>query len=292
MIRKHTMLGAVGAGALVVVSIVGPASAAGEYTATGVVYTCFSGAIHPPADFTVDAPSTTTLIAGQKVKPAASVTVTLGPFATLQLHNLGWDHFTGKVSAPSPSQTLGASLAVPSTPVGPSGGDTVATGTGTMTLDYPTAGTKTMRTGNFTATLTGFNASDVQVGNPVAIDCLAPTDGTTVLKDSLSNPLAITVAKDSSVTHVTAAYSKAHKKATGVAKVKGKTYGLRGTGKVKFTLKRGTHKVAAKTVSLKKGVAKAGFAKVSKRGRYTISASYAGSGGLKKSTGKAHFRIR
>jgi hypothetical protein len=292
MIRKHTMLGAVGAGALVVVSIVGPASAAGEYTSTGVVYTCFGGAIHPPADFTVDAPATTTLVAGQKVKPAASMTVTLGPLATNQLRGLGWDHFTGVVSAPSPSQTLGAKINVPSTPVGPASGNTVATGSGTVTLDYPTAGTKTMRTGNFTATLTGFNASDVQVGNPVPIDCVAPTDGTTVLKDSLSNPLAITVAKDSSTTSVTAAYSKAHKKATGTAKVKGATYGLRGTGKVKFTLKRGTHKVATKTVSLKKGAAKAVFAKVSKRGRYTISGSYLGSGGLKKSSDKAGFRIR
>lgn len=292
MIRKHTMLGAVGAGALVVVSIVGPASAAGEYTATGVVYTCFGGVIHPPADFTVDAPSTTTLVAGQKVKPNASVTVTLGPLATNQLRGLGWDHFTGKVSAPSPSQTLGASLAVPSTVVGPKDGNTVASGTGTMTLDYPTAGTKTMRTGDFTATLTGFDASDTQVGKPVAIDCVAPKDGTTVLMDAGSNPLSITVSKDKSTTAVTAGYSKSKKKATAVARVKGSTYGLRGTGKVKFTLRRGTHKVAAKTVSLKKGAAKAVFAKVSKRGRYSISASYGGSGGLGKSSDKDRFRVR
>ena len=119
--------------------------------------------------------------------------------------------------------------------------------------------------------------------------CLNPT-GPTHLQAAGVDQM-ITVSKDSSKTTAKASYSKARKKATGVAHVRGATFGLTGTGKVKFTLKRGTSKVATKTVSLRKGAAKAVFKSVSKRGKYSITASYGGSAGLGKSSGKATFRV-
>ncbi len=288
--RSYKLIGAAGAVALAVGVVAGPAVAAGEYT-SNATYTCFSGAIHPPMALAVDTPTSTTLLAGQKLPSGATASVTLGPAATNLMHQQGWDHFTGTIKAPVPNANLGMNMTVPSTPVGPLNGTTVANGTGTVILDYPTAGTKTLQAGDFTATLQGFNASDVAVGAPLPVGCVAPTDGTTVLKDSLSAPLSIIVSKSASKTTASSSYNAKKDIATGVAKVRS-TLGLDPSGKVSFLLKRGTHKVALLKASLnKRNVATVHFKGVKRPGKYSITEKYLGNGGLKSSTAKTTFKV-
>ena len=61
---------------------------------------------------------------------------------------------------------------------------------------------------------------------------------------------------------------------------------------MKFTLKKGTKTVKSITAKLKKGKASAAFKKVSKKGSYSITASFAGDAGLKGSSGKATFKVK
>jgi hypothetical protein len=69
-------------------------------------------------------------------------------------------------------------------------------------------------------------------------------------------------------------------------------FGTAAAGKVKFTLKRGTHKVTSITAKLKKGKASAAFKHVSKKGKYSITGKYLGSATLKGSAGTAKFTVR
>jgi hypothetical protein len=289
---KHLkIVGAVGAAALTVGSLASPALAAGELSAEAT-YSCFNDAIQPDTTFTVDMPSTTSLVAGQKVKSAASANVVLGPLATNFLRSQGWDHFKGNVKAKSPSKTLGMDMSVPSTPVGPASGQTNVSASGVVVLDYPAAGTYTLKAGNFTANLRGFDASNDPLGPPTPVACVSPNDGSTVLKDSGDQSVTITVKKDKSKTQTTAGFAAKKHKATGKAKVKGAKYGLPGTGKVKFILKKGTKTVASKKGKLnKKGVAKVVFKNVKAKGKYSIVAKFGGDKGLKKSSGNDTFKV-
>ena len=107
-----------------------------------------------------------------------------------------------------------------------------------------------------------------------------PTDGTQVLGTT-------TVAKDKTKSKVS-------------AKVKGSTanvsdkvkshFGLKPTGKVTFTLKKGSKTVGkAKGKISKKGVAKVSFKHLGSS-KYSVSASYKGDKNLKGSKGKASFK--
>ncbi|HET7071100.1 MAG TPA: hypothetical protein VFI40_09760, partial [Nocardioides sp.] len=116
--------------------------------------------------------------------------------------------------------------------------------------------------------------------------------GTTTLKDGSAKAAVVTVTKDRSKTRTTAAYKATKHLAKGKAKVKGH-FGLAGHGKVKFILKKGHHKVAAKRGKLnKRGIAHVKFKHVTKHGRYSITAKFAGDKALKKSSGKATFSVR
>jgi hypothetical protein len=98
--------------------------------------------------------------------------------------------------------------------------------------------------------------------------------------------------KDKSITKASASYAAKKKTATGTAKVKAR-YGTKVAGTVKFTLKRGTHKI--KTLSdkvNKKGVAKVVFKGVKKQGKYSIVEKYTGSKSLKSSSDKAKFAVK
>ena len=65
------------------------------------------------------------------------------------------------------------------------------------------------------------------------------------------------------------------------------------TGKVKFTLKKGTKPVKSITAKLKKGKASAAFKHVSAKGKYSIIGKYTGSASLKGSSGnKAKFKVK
>ena len=69
-------------------------------------------------------------------------------------------------------------------------------------------------------------------------------------------------------------------------------FGTKVTGKVKFTLKKGTHKLKTITNSVnKKGIAKAAFKSVKAKGKYSITAKYLGSKTLKSSSDKATFKV-
>ena len=290
---KHLkIVGAAGAAALTVGALSAPAlSAPGDLTADAT-YTCLSGATTPLGELSMAPPSTTDLVAGQKVTSPATLNVILPAGATnLILTQFGWDHFNGNVKAKSPSKTLGLNLDVAKTPVGAPDTATPAEATGNAILQYPAAGTYTLKAGNFTANLQGFK-NGKKLGKPAAVGCVAPSGDSTILKDGSDASTTITVVKDKSKTATTAKYAATKNKATGTAKVKGAKYGLPGTGKVKFTLKKGTKTVASKKGKLnKKGVAKVSFKNISKKGKYSISAKFGGDKGLKSSSGKDTFKV-
>jgi hypothetical protein len=294
--RHLKIVGAAGAAALTVGALSAPAlSAPGDLTATAT-YSCLNGLTTATGTLSVAPPSTTSLVAGQKVTSAAALHVVLPPGAThLLLTTLGWDSFKGTVHAKVPNKKLGLNLVVPKTDVGtPAGTDltpTPADATGNAILDYPAAGTFTLRAGNFTATLQGFKNGS-KVGKPTDVACVAPSGDSTILKDGSDASTAITVVKDKSKTATTAKYAAKRHKAIGTAKVKGANYGLPGTGKVKFILKKGTKTIASKKGKLnKKGVASVSFKNVSKKGKYSITAKFGGDKGLKASKGKDTFRV-
>ena len=283
-----TAVGALGAAGLLVAITAAPSGAIGPVTANPT-YSCFNGAVTATVQYSFAPPTSTSLVAGQKEQLAGSATVTLPGGATHLMLGLGWDSFTGKVTAPVPTKTLGLNLSVPLTPVGtPPGQDltnTTAIGTGNATMDYPAAGTSLLKAGNFTATLQGYK-SGTKVGKPVALTCTAPTGTTSELKDSTSTAVSVKVVKDASTTTATAKYLAAKHQAKSTAKVHGTKYGLPGTGSVKFTLRKGTHTIKTMTGKLSKGMAAVTFKGVSAKGKYTIAATYAGNAGLKASSSK------
>ena len=81
-------------------------------------------------------------------------------------------------------------------------------------------------------------------------------------------------------------------RAKGTAKVRGKEFGLAGTGKVKFLLKKGTRTIQSKTDTLnKKGIASVAFTGVKKKGKYKIVAKFGGDKALKASSGSDTFTV-
>ncbi len=102
----------------------------------------------------------------------------------------------------------------------------------------------------------------------------------------------ITVSKDKTTTATSADYNATKNIATGKAKVKSH-FGLKPTGSVKFTLKKGTHKIKTLSGKLnKKGIAKVSFKGVKAKGKYSITGKYTGNKALKGSSGKATFAVK
>jgi len=178
---------------------------------------------------------------------------------------------------------------------------TVATATGNTLLRATKAGTYTVKLGDLGKVhLAGFDAQ----GDPVAVNQQVdfPTPNTpftactndataTTVQDATPANVTVAVTKDKSTTKTTAAYNAKKDKATGTAKVKGH-FGLPGTGKVKFTLKKGTKTVKSITATLKKGAASAAFKNVKAKGKYSITAKFAGDAALKASSGKDTFTVK
>jgi hypothetical protein len=270
--------GAVGAAALTIGGLTAPAFAATQ----DITYNCDQGAPPlGPLDTTIDPGSIpASLVAGQQVKRDVTLTIHLNTAQTAIAQSIGTS-VSGKVTSKG---TDALSLTFPDTPIPGTPGatmDVVATGKGA--ISSAKAGSIDVTTGRVSAALhlTG------GAGGPVdaSTSCAQPNDGTQILG-------TVTVSKDASKTTTTASYNAKKDKATGKAKVKGKQFGLAGTGKVKFTLKKGTHKVASKSGTLnKKGVAKVSFKGVKKSGKYSISAKFGGDDGLKGSKGKDTFKV-
>ena len=308
--RTFKLIGAAGAAALTVGVMAGPAVAAGEETAD-VNYTCTTAlglTPAPTAHYAVDAPPAT-MVAGQTVKLATTGTITLDATTTAGVvGGFGWAKFDASIVTPTTGTTVGQNLTVPKTAMANgAGGTTVAPLSGNTIVRPTAAGTYTLKLGNLGAasglpagavTLNGYSAADAVLNTAVFPDggsfgqC-TNNAGKTALVDSLAAPATVAVTKDKSKTTASAAYNAKKDKATGKAKVKGATYGLAGTGKVKFVLKKGTRTIAKATGKLNaKGIAKHVFSKVKKHGKYKIVASYGGSAGLKGSSDVARFTVK
>lgn len=291
----RTLIGAAGAAALTIGAIASPALAAGS--TASATYTCTTqfGPAHPSAVYTVkSAPAK--MAVGQPVGTTAKFTLDAATTA-LATTGLGWSKFSGSIKTDPSASQAGLNLKFPKTALANgTGGSTVANAKGS-TL----AGTKT---GNFTfklgdlgkVTLTGYDSSGKKVGT-VAFPTKGSTGkckndtGTTTLK---SGTTAVTtkIVKDKSKTKESASYSAKKHQANGTAKVKAR-YGTPATGKVKFSLKKGTKTVKSATGKLnKKGIAKVSFKGVTAKGKYSIVGKYTGSKTLKGSSGKGSFTVK
>lgn len=119
--------------------------------------------------------------------------------------------------------------------------------------------------------------------SPLPITC-TPADGVDTTYGH------ITSTKASSTTDAAVTYSASKDKAKASATVTG-SQGVAPTGKVKFVLKRGTQKVDSVTKALTDGKASATFTGVRKTGKYSVVATYQGSGQLGGSSDTAKFRV-
>jgi hypothetical protein len=300
---KHLKLvGAAGAAALTVGALASPALAVGDVSAT-VNYSCvaLNGAatVHPTAAYDVAAPPTT-LVAGQLKKLATTSTFDLNALDTaLAASALSADTISGTIKTSPSNAGVGLNLSFPKTALGNNGsGTTRANATGTTLLQFTKAGSFTLKLGDIgKVVLHGFSGGassgdatfpDSQAGNGRCKN----DAGTTNLQDSTPANATVTVSKDASKTTTTAKYVATKHVAKGKAKVRGKNFGLPGTGTVKFILKKGTHKVNTLKGKLnKKGIASVSFKNVTKKGKYSITAKFGGDAGLKGSSGKDTFSV-
>jgi hypothetical protein len=292
--RNLKLIGAVGAVALAIGTVAAPAVAAGGSKAT-VNYTCVTplGNATPSSAYKV-AKAPSKMAVGQPLKTTA--VFTLDATTTALAGGLGWTKFNGTIVSNATGSKAGLNLKFPKTTLGNgAGGTTVADATGS-TL----AGTKV---GSFTFTLgdlddvvlNGFDASGQPAGSvefPTQGSFGKCTNdaGTTQLMSG-GNPVTVKVVKDTTKTAETVKYSSKTHTAKSKAKVKS-TFGTKVTGKVKFTLKKGTHVLKTATSKVnKKGIATAAFKSVKAKGKYSITAKYTGSKTLKGSSDKATFKV-
>jgi hypothetical protein len=277
------LIGAAGAAALAIGTVATPAVAAGPVSAS-IRYKCLalnSINVTPSAKYNVAAPPTS-LVAGQTKKLATTSTFHLNPTDTgLAQAQLGATSFSGTIHTSPSNAGVGLALKFPKTPLGnDTGNSTTANAAGNASLRFTKAGTFTLKLGTIGKVfLQGYDASGNSAGTATFPDA------------SAGNGPCKNAAKDRSKTRTSAAYKAAKHLVKGKAKVRGH-FGLAGKGKVKFILKRGTHKIdAAKGKLNKKGIAHVKFKHVTKHGKYSITAKFPGDKALKKSSGKAKFTV-
>jgi hypothetical protein len=289
------LIGAAGAAALAIGTVASPALAAAS--TASVTYTCSTplGDAHPSSAYSV-ASAPTKMAVGQPLKTTGTFTLdaqTTG-LATL---GLGWSTFKGSITTKPSAGQAGLALTFPKTPLGNGPGGTTNASAKGATLAGTRVGAFTFKLGDLgRVVLTGYDASGAKAGQaifPTAGSygkCMNDA-GTTTL---MSGATAVTtkIVKDTTKTTESAAYKAKTKKAISKAKVKSH-FGTPATGKVTFILKKGTHKVKTLTGKInKKGVAKVVFKGVKAKGKYSITAKYAGSKTLKGSSGKDTFRVK
>jgi hypothetical protein len=295
------LIGAAGAAALAIGTVATPAVAAGPVSAS-IRYKCLalnSINVTPSAKYNVAAPPTS-LVAGQTKKLATTSTFHLNPTDTgLAQAQLGATSFSGTIHTSPSNAGVGLALKFPKTPLGnDTGNSTTANAAGNASLRFTKAGTFTLKLGTIGKVfLQGYDASGNSAGTATFPDASAGNGpcknaaGSTALKDASAKAAVVTVTKDRSKTRTSAAYKAAKHLVKGKAKVRGH-FGLAGKDKVKFILKRGTHKIdAAKGKLNKKGIAHVKFKHVTKHGKYSITAKFPGDKALKKSSGKAKFTV-
>jgi len=291
---KHlTLVGAAGAVALTIGSLASPAFAAGT---AAVDYTCTTqfGPAHASASYNA-ATAPAKMAVGQPLDTTGTFTLDAGTTA-LAVNALGWSKVKGTIETSPTASRAGLSLTFPKTDLGSGpGGSTVANAKGGILAGSTVKPSFTFVLGDVGhVTLTGYSSSGKKLGSvrfPSDTNgkCMNDDD-TTTLMDGATAVTTQTV-KDKSKTKETAKYAAKKKSATSTAKVTAR-YGTKATGKVKFTLKKGTHKVKTITDKVnKKGIAKVVFKSVKKKGKYSITAKYSGSSTLKASSGKDTFKV-
>jgi hypothetical protein len=294
---KHLKLvGVAGAAALTVGALAAPALAANS--TAHAAYTCSVPAPFPPATPTADysvAPAPATMAVGQPL--ATTATFTLDAGTTALAAGLGWSKFNGTITTKPSASQAGLSLKFPKTTLGNgTAGSTVANATGSTLAGSAVVNSFTFVLGDLgDVKLNGYDSGGNFVGSvefPTSGSfgkCVNDA-GTTHLKNGAAD-VVTKIVKDTTTSKVKAAYSAKKNIAKGTAVVKSK-YGTKATGKVKFTLKKGTHKIKTITSKLnKKGIAKAAFKGVKAKGKYSITGKYTGSATLKGSSGKARFKV-
>jgi len=291
---KHlTLVGAAGAVALTIGSLASPAFAAGT---ASVDYTCVTpqGDAHASAVYTA-ATAPAKMAVGQPLATTAPFTLDAGTTA-LAVGVLGWSKVKGTITTNPTASKAGLSMSFPKTDLGSGpGGSTVAQAKGGILAGSTVKPSFTFVLGDLgQVVLTGYNAAGKKLGSarfPSSAFGKCTNDaGTTTLMDGATAVTTQTV-KDKSKTKESAKYAAKKKSATSTAKVTAR-YGTKATGKVKFTLKRGTHTVKSMTGKVnKKGIAKVVFKSVKKKGKYSITAKYSGSSTLKGSSGKDTFKV-
>jgi hypothetical protein len=294
---RHTLnvklVGATGAAVALAAAVALPAVAAGGFKAR-TTYNCNDAAI-AAVTFAMNTPPKT-MAAGQTVKVRDSSKVTLDADTTTFFKSvLDWRKFGGTMTSPTAPDS-GLKLAIPVTKLDDNGdGTSTALATGNALLRATKTGTYTVRFGDVAATLQGYNTDGTKNGEPLIFDSnsnapsAAPsctnTNGTTTPKSAGGRAATVKVVKDRTTTSVSAAFSRAKHQITSAAKVKSH-FGLKPTGIVKLSLKKGTHTI--KTVKARlnaSGVATAVFKNVHSSGKYTVKGVYGGSSRLKSSSG-------
>jgi hypothetical protein len=223
------------------------------------------------------------MVAGQTITNAgATLDVNLDAAQEFLASTFG-NSVSGTVVAKGANNTFPFHMVIPATPIPAPPSTLTVHAAGPVKIRPLKAGTWTVKAGDMTATLTVTGGAGGDQTLPV--DCTAPTDASV-------NYGTITVSKDKTTTAATAAYNAKKDIASGKAKVRSH-FGLKATGKVVFTLKKGTKKIAKAAGTLnKKGIATHAFKHVKKSGKYSITAKYVGNSALKGSSGKDAFRVK
>jgi hypothetical protein len=286
------LIGAAGAAALAVGTLASPALAASTASAS---YTCATplGPAHASAVYNA-ATAPAKMAVGQPL--ATTGTFTLDAGTTLLAEGLGWSQVKGTLTTKPSGSKAGLKMSFPKTTLGNgAGGSTVANATGSILAGSVVKSTFTFNLGDIgKVSLTGFGTTPGTVTFPNSDGTFGActNDATTTTLMDGATPVTTQVVKDTTKTKESASYAAKKKVAKSSAKVTSR-YGTPATGKVKFTLKKGTHKVKTLSSKLnKKGVAKVVFKGVKAKGKYSITAKYAGSKSLKGSSGKDTFRVK
>lgn len=188
---------------------------------------------------------------------------------------------------------------IPSTPV-PASGPLTVTATGSATPFTGSAGAHVFKAVSYTATLV-FKKQDGSEALTVNTTCTPKVttpaqdltvDTVTVLAPGQPVPPPPPATKAATTTKLTAKYARASGKAIVKATVR-VADASSAAGRITLVLRRGTRKIKSITATVSSsGAAKAVFKKVTKKGKYTVTGSFAGSATVSPSTGKVTFKVR
>ncbi|UUZ58436.1 Ig-like domain repeat protein [Nocardioides sp. B-3] len=256
-------------------------------------YTC--PVLNEPKQFKLTADTTLpdTAVAGSAITGTTSASVVIGDDVRDTMYGfIGARQVKGTATISATAFGSAASLAatIPLTPV-PASGELTIPASGPVALTAPTTtGVHEIHAGNFTTQITLVKEDNSEVG-PIQLNCTLDA-GQNTLIDTVTVTAAPTpppVVKVDTSTTAKAKYAAATKKATVKVVVKAASGGA--TGKVAVTLKKGSKKIKTISVNLAAGKAKAVFKKVKAKGKYKVTASYAGSPTTNPSSGMTTFKV-